>query len=137
MPDYSKGKIYKLQCEDGHFYIGSTCDELRKRFWVHKANSKRASSPLYLHIGEDWESVRIVLVEEFPCENKEQLIRKEDEHIRQHNNDPLCLNVRRAILTPTESYEMNRQARVNWEVANREKRNARARERYALKKTAA
>lgn len=95
--DYKNGKIYKLQCDDGHFYIGSTATELHKRFYLHKSNSKQApNTRVYKHIDGKWDSVRIVLVEEFPCENKNQLRRKEDEYIRGVRADPLCLNVKLA-----------------------------------------
>ena len=93
MPDYSRSKIYKLQCDDGHFYIGSTKNELRKRLQDHKGDSKRHDSKVYQHINAiGWERVRIVLIEEFSCETRDELRRKEDEHIQLHENNPLCLN---------------------------------------------
>ena len=37
MPDYSKGKIYKLiSNHTDDIYIGSTCDLLSKRLYKHK-----------------------------------------------------------------------------------------------------
>jgi hypothetical protein len=99
MLDYSKSKIYKLQCEDGHFYIGSTANELRKRFQDHKSHSKTRNSRVYTHINElGWDKVRIVLIEDFCCENREQLVRKEDEHIRTHKDNQLCLNTYVAVM---------------------------------------
>ena len=94
MLDYSKGKIYKIQCEDGYYYIGSTCNDLRFRLNGHKEESRRERAKnrrLYNHI-QDWTRVRIVLLEEYPSENRQQLIRKEDEYIRNHRTDALCLN---------------------------------------------
>ena len=110
MPDYSKGKIYKLQCDDGYYYIGSSVNELRKRFAEHKKDSKTISSRVYQHINTiGWNQVRIVLVEEYSCENREQLTRKEDEHIRIHKDDPLCLNMKCASQTPEQYTERKKQ----------------------------
>jgi predicted GIY-YIG superfamily endonuclease len=98
--DYKNGKVYKLQCEDGHYYIGSTATELRKRFCNHKTKSKVRNSRVYQHINAlGWDKVRIVLVEDFPCESKEHLVRKEDEYIRACRDDPMCLNMIGAVLS--------------------------------------
>jgi hypothetical protein len=106
MPDYSKSKIYKLQCDDGYYYIGSSVNELRFRFATHKRDSKTNSSRVYQHINTiGWDRVRIVLVEEYSCENKQQLIRKEDEHIRLHKDDTFCLNSYCAFRTPEQNTE--------------------------------
>lgn len=102
MPDYSKGKIYKLQCEDGHYYIGSTCDSLRGRLWDHKDASQTKPWRVYTHINTlGWDKVTIVLVEEFPCENRDQLRQREDFYIQQVRG-PLCLNMDRAFVTERE-----------------------------------
>jgi hypothetical protein len=53
---------------------------------------------VYAHIAGEWDKVRILLIEEFSCENKEQLRRKEDEYIQKELNNPLCLNVLHAVL---------------------------------------
>ena len=90
---YEKSKIYKLQCESGHFYIGSTSNTLAKRLGQHKASAIiRPECRVYKHINGEWNQVRIVLIEAFPCESKEQLNKKEDEHIQKELNNPLCLN---------------------------------------------
>ena len=137
MPDYSRGKIYKIQCDDGSFYIGSTCSDLRRRLWEHKADHNRGRGYHYLnHISTlGWDRVRIVLVEEFPCENKDQLRRQEDFYIQQHLTDGRCLNTMRSFLTDEERVEKDKIASSNWERANRERRNARRREVYAMRKS--
>lgn len=94
---YAKSKIYKLQHDDGYFYIGSTVNELRKRLRQHKDNI-HPNQRVYKHIAGEWDKVRIVLIEEFSCENKEQLRRKEDEYIQKELNNPLCLNTNHAVL---------------------------------------
>jgi predicted GIY-YIG superfamily endonuclease len=132
MPQYSKSKIYKLQCEDGYFYIGSTCNELRFRLANHKASSiERQNTRVYKHINElGWDKVRMVLVEEYCCENKEQLTRKEDEHIRIHKNDPFCLNTAYAFLTDEQRLEQQRKRYG----ANKEPKLQRQREYYEANK---
>ena len=85
MPDYQKGKIYKLWSPQGNeIYIGSTVNSLAKRLSQHK--SYRDCNSKYLF--ENYNDVRIELIEEYPCDNKIQLNKKEGEHIR--NNT--CLN---------------------------------------------
>jgi hypothetical protein len=110
MPDYKNGKLYKLQCDDGYYYIGSTCNELRFRLYGHKTDSKDENSKKYQHINTiGWDRVRIVLVEDCPCENKQQLVRKEDMLIRSCEKDPLCLNSRRESHNRQEYYQENRE----------------------------
>lgn len=76
MVDYKNGKIYRLVGIDGIQYVGSTTQSLAKRKWCHKADWKRGkkcSSVILFEKGE----VDIVLLEEYPCENKNQLHSRE------------------------------------------------------------
>lgn len=100
---YENAKVYKLQYADGHFYIGSTKENLPHRRAHHVAASKKfPDRRVYKHINGDWENVRIILVEQYPCENREQLQRKEDEHIQRELKNQLCLNHIRAHITAEE-----------------------------------
>lgn len=102
--NYANSKIYKVQFDDGHFYIGSTATELRKRLYGHRDDrSKSACSQYMKQVGKD--ACSIVLIEDFPCENKQQLVRKEDEHIQLHRENALCLNSRRAFVSVEEHTE--------------------------------
>jgi GIY-YIG catalytic domain. len=105
MPDYSKSKIYKLQCDDGYYYIGSTRNELRIRLYDHKQGLKKnPTMPVYQHIATiGWKRVRMILIEEYSCDNREQLLQHEDIIIRQHLADPLCLNRNRVCITEQEA----------------------------------
>ena len=99
--DYKNGKIYKVQFDDGHFYIGSTAGELRRRLYEHRCKSSNSACSKYMKkVGKD--TCRIVLVEDYPCESKEHLRRKEDEHICENRDDLLCLNIVRAFRTDDE-----------------------------------
>lgn len=123
---YEHSKIYKIQCSDGYFYIGCTTNELRYRFRDHKNASKKESNRRVLkHINSiGWDNAKIILIENFPCENKQQLLQKEDEHIQKHINDQFCLNTSRAFLTEEEHKEYLKK----YYQANKEKINQRQRE---------
>ena len=41
---YLNSKIYKLFDEEGYYYYGSTCFELRQRLFNHKKMAKRSPS---------------------------------------------------------------------------------------------
>jgi hypothetical protein len=77
---YGNGKIYKLVNDvDDEIYVGSTCLSLSKRLHYHRnAKTTRSQIKIYSHLNNiGWERVKIVLIEECPCENKEQLLRRE------------------------------------------------------------
>jgi hypothetical protein len=85
MPDYKNGKIYKLWSPQGDdIYIGSTTQPLYARLSAHKRRVKCSSKILF----EKYDDVRIELIECVPCDNKEQLTKKEGEYIRNNN----CVN---------------------------------------------
>lgn len=87
MPNYQEGKIYKIT-GGGLTYIGSTTlKTLAKRLAGHKADIKRGkkvSSRLVL-CHDDCD---IVLLENFPCNNKDELHARERYWIDQYD----CVN---------------------------------------------
>jgi hypothetical protein len=91
---YSNGIIYKIVCDDGHYYFGSTTQlKLNLVFNNHKCLSKNNTCRLYEHIHTiGWDKVKIELVEKYPCMNKKELNTKEEEHINKSKTDFLCLN---------------------------------------------
>lgn len=100
---YQQGKIYKLQCDDGYYYIGSTCNPLCKRIANHREASKTNTNRLYSHVATlGWEKVRIVLLENHACNNKDELRKREDEHIQTCKTDSFCLNTLRAFVSNEE-----------------------------------
>ena len=79
MPDYSKGKIYRIVCnETGEQYIGSTIQSLSRRLakhvWESKNNQEHGCKSFPIIDRGDYS---IVLIENCPCESKEQLLRRE------------------------------------------------------------
>lgn len=91
MPDYSKGKIYTIRNrnDDTKIYVGSTIQSLAVRLGGHKKLSKTdkcMNRKLYIEVNNDWSDWYIELYENYPCENKEQLLKREGEIIRQIGN---------------------------------------------------
>jgi hypothetical protein len=88
MPDYSKGKIYKIVAdtdEEYKPYVGSTIEELSRRMAGHRGNYKGwkkggtncSSFDLFERFGI--ENCHIVLLEEYSCDSKMKLLMKERE----------------------------------------------------------
>jgi len=89
MPDYKNGKIYKIYSPSKNLvYYGSTTQSLSNRMskhiWGYKNNSNNTCSCKVL----ECEDYKIELIENYPCNNRHQLERKESEYIQ--NND--CVN---------------------------------------------
>ena len=91
MPDYQKGKIYRIW-DKGYnkCYIGSTCEELSRRFSSHKRDYKRGaidktkySTSWQLFDEYGVENCIIELIEKFPCNSKEELHAREGNHQRE------------------------------------------------------
>lgn len=106
---YEKSKIYKLQCDDGHYYFGSTINILKTRLQQHKGASTKHPYRVYQYINNiGWDKVSIILLEEYPCSNKKELLQKESEYISKNINDPLCLNSNLSFISDTERQEKHR-----------------------------
>ena len=85
MPDYSNSKIYKIvNTVDEEVYIGSTTQlYLSQRMTTHRdrANNQHPER-LYKHMSKiGVEHFYIDLLEEYPCQTKDQLLKKEREYI--------------------------------------------------------
>ena len=85
---YSKGKIYVIRNnEDDDLYVGSTTQPLSKRFYDHKQSmrdEKCMNSCVYKKMNElGLKNFYIELYESFPCQSKEELLKREGEVIRE------------------------------------------------------
>jgi hypothetical protein len=80
---YSRGKIYKLVNDvNDDIYVGSSCVALCKRLYEHKSKAKKKPAPVHLYFNElGWDNVRIILIENVVCENREQLMKREQYYI--------------------------------------------------------
>lgn len=108
MPNYSKSKIYKIYSyENDDVYYGSTVDTLSRRMTGHRTHYKmyKEGKMNYLTSFKILEltSCKIELVENYPCNSKEELLQREGFYIR--NND--CVNKIIAGRTKKEYYETN------------------------------
>ena len=99
--DYSKSVIYKIEHIEKPelVYVGSTTD-FTKRKYNHKTsykneNSKNHNLKLYKIIRENngWESFKIMIICEFPCNSKTELLIEEEKHRKELQaslNDKKC-----------------------------------------------
>ncbi len=104
---YKNGKIYTIRYknDDSLIYVGSTVQPLYKRFNAHKSDSKNPKNEnrqLYQKFNEtdinDW---YIELYEDYACNRKEELNRREGQEIREVGT----LNQRIEDRTPQEHRE--------------------------------
>ena len=94
MPDYSKGIIYKICCKDPNIkdiYIGSTCNFAQRKY-KHKqcsinSNNRLYNNYKYVFIRENggWDNWDMIMIKEYPCENKRQLATEERKYIEKYN----------------------------------------------------
>ena len=110
---YHNGKIYTIRSPQSEkYYIGSTCLELYKRLWKHRYNKKKYDSGdnKYKLTSFDilqYDDHYIELLEEYKCENKKQLEKREGELIRQHIDN--CINRKIEGRTHKQHYEDNKE----------------------------
>ena len=93
MPDYQKAKIYKIvDANEEMLYVGSTVNTLARRLAQHKGCYKKEKKYFTTsHIIFDkygMENCKILLLENCPCNSKEELSKREGEFIRELN----CVN---------------------------------------------
>lgn len=95
--NYQNGKIYKIVSDNtDKIYIGSTCSPLSKRLYQHKnafnnqkAGRRIVTSIKLLELGE----VDIILIENFPCNNKNELHARERFWIEQNKETVVNRNI--------------------------------------------
>ena len=98
MPDYSKSKIYKVVCDETNLiYYGSTVQRLCQRLTSHKRPENKCNTKLMAN-------PKIYLVENFSCDNKEELLQRERWYIE--NNE--CCNKMIPLRTDKEYREANK-----------------------------
>jgi group I intron endonuclease len=106
---YQNGKIYKIwSLETDEIYVGSTCQPLHKRMHQHRSDSNQDKIyKLYQEmrrIGN--QSFSIELIEDCPCNSKDELIKREGFWIR---NLTATLNMKIAGRTKKEYNEENKE----------------------------
>ena len=91
MNRYENGKIYKIT-DVGYnkCYIGSTCESLSKRMEKHrkqykeyiKGRMKKKTTAIDIFNEFGIENCTIELIENYPCQSKEELFKREGGHIK-------------------------------------------------------
>jgi len=83
--DYSKSKIYKIVHDTrNEFYVGSTNVSLSERIACHKRMSHRCQNRKFYKFVSDhggWGHFMIVLLENYPCAGRKQLLEREQYYI--------------------------------------------------------
>ena len=110
--NYANGKIYTIRSfQTDKVYYGSTTQPLSKRFSKHKKDFKNYTQGNFSYISSfeilQYDDAYIELVENFSCENKEQLQKREGEIIR--DNLTNCANKRIEGRTGQQYYLDNKE----------------------------
>jgi len=101
MPDYSKGKIYKVVSDQTDLcYVGSTTQKLSTRLNNHKQDVKRRETYAVNKIISLGGNIKIELIEEYPCTNEDKLKLRERYYIENTN----CCNKILPISTEKERH---------------------------------
>ena len=119
MPNYKNGQIYTLRShQTDAVYIGSTCSALRHRLCEHKSKYKEWKEGKYQYTSSfeiiKYDDAYIELLEDFPCDNKKELNRREGQLIRQN----ACVNKCVAGRTNEEWKQENKEKVVGYQRAH-------------------
>src|SRR5256885_817506 len=110
MAKYQQGKIYKIVSDStDKIYIGSTCEPtLSQRMARHRASYQQYLLGKYnyntsFEFLQNYNDCQIILVENYPCQSKDELLACERYWIEQ--NKPICVNKYIPTRTKKEYYE--------------------------------
>lgn len=127
MTNYQNGKIYKIT-GGGQTYYGSTTMTLAKRLIDHrseckrKPDKKRCTSTQIMGLPD----CKIELVEDYPCNSRRELVRREGWY--QRNNE--CVNKNIAGRTPYEYLDDHKEKYGDYQKIYREANRDKTREWY-------
>ena len=108
MVNYQNGKIYKIVSDQtDKIYIGSTTDKylshrLNNHRYEYKSKRSNVSSKKILK----YDDVKIILIETYPCKNKDELFAREQYHV--DKNKDICVNKLKAIHPNKKIREQNK-----------------------------
>ena len=114
--DYSKNVIYKIlhNDDDTLLYVGHTTN-FTKRKALHKYRCIKKTTPVYKMIRDNggWECFNMIVIQNFPCENKMEARIEEDRIMREMK---ASMNTLRAYTSLEEKKEyMKEYVEVNKE----------------------
>jgi len=121
MVNYLNAKIYRIVCnESGRQYIGSTTIKLSTRLSQHKKLFKSGKSGTSKEVLKNGD-YNIILLEDYPCDRKEQLLQRERYYIETME----CVNKKIPLQTQHEWYMNNREEYIArqtaWNNENKER----------------
>ena len=86
MPNYQNAKIYKIMSsQTDKIYIGSTVQKLCVRMASHRANKTTELEEIL-----KFNDAKICLIENYPCETKEELTKRQQMYVKKFSN--ICIN---------------------------------------------
>lgn len=134
MIDYSEGKIYLIDNDMNDMkYIGSTTTTLKKRFSKHCTGKAKGDLQRAI-IAHGREHFTISLIENYPCESKKQLVKREQYYIDTLDTISNGYNKNKAATTKEEYYKDNREhiqeKSAQWRVENRDRYKQQMKEHY-------
>lgn len=106
---YTRGKIYRIVSKSGKQYVGSTTETLSQRLARHRQyiNDKTNQGISSVQILLEDPDAKIILIENYSCQNKEELRAREQYWIE--NIEGGCVNKKRAHSTPEFKKEKQKQ----------------------------
>ncbi len=123
--DYQKAVIYKIQHLENEelLYVGSTTNFI-KRKQQHKCcyntpSNKSYNFKVYKMIRDNggWTQFTIIIIKEFPCNTKTELLIEEDRMMRELKSN---MNNRRAFTTDEEKKELQKELQKELYEVNKE-----------------
>ena len=125
--DYKNGKIYQiLNNVNDEVYVGSTTQQLSKRFYWHKknANCKTVSKTKVVELirGLGVDKFYIELIELYPCNSKEELTAKEGHYIRERGTLNMLIAGRTSKQYKEDNKEHIKQTNKQWYENHKEQR---------------
>ena len=113
MPNYQDGKIYTIRCRTDNtlIYVGSTTMTLARRMAYHRECGKTSNTKFYTCVNNNWDDWYIELYEVCPCENKQELCKREGEIIREIGTLNSKISGRTQQESDKFSYEKHKESR--------------------------
>lgn len=116
--DYNKTIMYKLVCNDlnvKEIYIGHTTNwKQRKTLHKRDIDKKNDCKNIFIRNNGGWENWSMIMIENYPCNNKLEACKRERELMEQHNN---TINTNRPFITEQEKNEYS----MEYKIKNKEK----------------
>jgi hypothetical protein len=120
---YHNSKIYAIRSNQSEkYYIGATTQKLCKRMGGHRRHFKDNYGCISREILK-YDNAYIELIENYKCESKDELSKREGELIRLHKND--LVNIQIPLRTKKQEYEDNKDKHIKrakeYAINNKEK----------------